>query len=304
MPGLGAVGAELLGAVEVEAHRLAADRDEVIEAVAAVDVQALADRAESVSRVEVAVSPDRVLRPPEGLAGAAELDAAEVVEVPGLGVEDLAEKAFFHQVEAEHFRAVVAAVLHHNAVAFHFLGRLHERPAVVDGVGGGDLGGGVLARFQGLQADRDVPFPGSGREDEVEVITPAEPLEIPVAPGIAFGLGASGLDTPLLDAGYLFLDDIADGLDFDALDLHEVPHVGRAHAPDSDKPDPDRVDRRDIEFDQGVACSGCGASAIRIMACRPSWFCQGRSYSGRRSHLQEIPAPQSFFCCPVHISSQ
>src|SRR4030067_998240 len=96
-------------------------------------------------------------------AGAAELNAAQVVEVPGLGVEDLSEKPFLDKVQTEHFGAVIATVLHHDAVAPRFFGRLNERPAVLVRIGRRGFGGGVFAGPHCFQADRHMAPPRGGR---------------------------------------------------------------------------------------------------------------------------------------------
>ena len=158
--GLGRVGAERRHGVFVEAAGGAAHRHEVVESVAAVDVQALGHGSQPVGRVEVAVELLGPGPPPQPLALLGELDAAQVVEVAGLGVKNFAQDPHADEIQGHELDPVIAAVLHHLAVLLGFFGRFDERPAVLEGHGRRDLGRGVLAVLHGRQADRDVPFPG------------------------------------------------------------------------------------------------------------------------------------------------
>ena len=128
--------------------------------------------------VQVAVAPHRVREPPAALViGAAQLQLAQVVQVPALRVQQLAEDALPHHVEDHHLFTVVAAVLHHHAVAARLLGRVHQLPALVDRRRHRHLGGGVLPLAHRLDAHRRVQLPGRDDEDEVEIAV-AQPLPL------------------------------------------------------------------------------------------------------------------------------
>src|SRR5712692_254567 len=104
------IGREVLGSVELEPARVPAHRDDVVEAVAAVDVHALGDGSQAVGGVQVPVPVHRVGAAPEPLAVPPELDRAQVVQIAALPVEQLAEQAALGEDEGQHLAAVVAAV--------------------------------------------------------------------------------------------------------------------------------------------------------------------------------------------------
>ncbi len=198
-------------------------------------------------RVEVPVELLGPGSPPETLAFVGELNPAKVVEIAGLGVKDFTEDAAADEVKGHELDPVVAAVLHHLAVLARFLGRLDQGPAIVQGHGRRDLGRGVLAVLHGREADRDVPFPRRGGEDQVEVFGFAHPLEVPLPFRVGRGKGLARGDDPLLGPFDLGRDDVAEGFDLDAVDVEEVLDMGRAHAPDSNEADPDDRDRGGLE---------------------------------------------------------
>src|SRR5258705_54241 len=166
LPLWGALG-EMLAGVQLQSPGGGARRDQRGEAIAAIDVHAVGDRTQSVRRVEIAVAFHRMRAAPQPLTFAAELYRTQVVHVPALGVQDFAEHALADHVEDHHLHPAVVAVLHHDAVLPVLLGVLDESPAVIHGVGGGHLGGGVLAIAHRRETDRDVPFPRRGVEYQV-----------------------------------------------------------------------------------------------------------------------------------------
>ena len=280
----GESGAERRHGVFVEAAAGTAHRHQVVEGVAAVDVQALGHRAQAVGRVEVAVELLGPGPPPQPLALVRELDAAQVVEVAGLGVDDLAEQAFADEVQGHELDPVVAAVLHHLAVLLVLLGRLDQGPAILEGHGRGHFGRGVLAVLHGREAHGHVPLPGRRGHDQVELLGLAHPLEVPRAVGIAGRLGLPGLDDPFLGPLDVGRPDVADGLDLDAFDVEVVLDVGRAHAADADEPDLDGGDGRGLELGPGLPR---GRGGIPAFETEPG---HGRTQAGRRPDLEEIPS--------------
>ena len=267
------------------------------ELVAAVDVHAVGDGAEAVCGVEVAVPGPGVVAAPESLAAVGELDAAQVVEVAALGVEDLAEESLPHEVQAEELGAPVVDVFHHRAVAVRALGGLDELPAAFQRVGGGDFGDRVLAVLHGRDADGDVPAPGGRRVDEVEVLFGAEALEI----GLAIGVERRARVPRLFDeagrALRVLLADVADGGDHAAVDAHEIADVRRAHAADADVADAYLVDGG-----RGEGLAGRGADAAwDPRGSRDGSLCragvaasvQGASRDAEGAGLEEVPAVES-----------
>ncbi len=229
---------------ELESPGWAGHGDQRLEPVAAIDVHAVRHRAQPVGRVQVAVPDLRVLATPQPLAFVGELDGPQVVQVAALGVEDLAEQPAPHHVQHHHLRAVVVAVLHHDAVPARGLGRLHQLPALVEGGGRRDLRGRVLPVLHGRHADRHVPAPGRGREDQVQILLLAHTHEVRVATGVERGLGLPGLHHPRPGTLGVSRPDVADGPDLDARHVQQVAHVDRAHAAHAHHADPDHVHGR------------------------------------------------------------
>jgi hypothetical protein len=60
-----------------------------------------------------------------------------------------------------------------------------------------------------------------------------------VSPRIRRGEGLAGLDDPFLGPLDLGWNDVAKGLDLNAVDVEEILNVGRAHAPHADEADAD-----------------------------------------------------------------
>ena len=104
-------------------------------------------------------------------------------------MQHFAEDPLPDQIERHQLEAVVAAILHHDAVPARLLRRLHDRPAVVQRHRGRDLGGRVLAVPHGREHDRDVPFPRRGREDQIQILLGAHPLEVSRSAGVQGGAG-------------------------------------------------------------------------------------------------------------------
>ncbi len=188
-------------------------------------------------------------------------------------------------------------------MALRLLGGLDELPAVLDRVGGRHLRGRVLARLHGGDADRHVPFPGRRGVDDVDVGAFTETLKIQIALEIGIRLGAAGLLAPLLDARRFFLDDVADRLDLDAVDLEEVPDVGGTHAAHTDKRYPDGVDRRHLEIDQRGGAGGLKPGGKPAGRARQARFGEGGADAGGGSDLEEIPAVESVGMRVLHFAS-
>ncbi len=245
--------------IKLEPARRAAHGDEILQAIAAIDVHALRDRTESVRGIEIAVAPHRVRAAPQAFAVRRELHAAQVVQIAALAVQNLSEQPAPDEIETEHLRPVVAAILHHHAVAEMFLRVFDELPALVERDGGGHLGGRVLARFHRGDTHGHVPFPRRGGEDEIEIFGLAQALEIARAARVRGRRRPAVLFAGVLNVLDLVRDDVADRLDLDAGNLHEaVEDVMRAHPADADEAHAHALQRR-----RGEVAVGRGAEPLR-----------------------------------------
>ena len=177
------VGRHMSSSPVLQAARRAAHRDQVVEAIAAIDIEAVGHGSEPVRGIEIAIELRRPCPPPQSLTPIGELDAAQVVEVAAFGVQELAERALLDHVEDHHLHTVVVAVLHHHAVLLVLLGSFDHRPALIDGHCRRYFGGGVLSVLHRRQHDRHVPLPRCGVVDQIQRFGFAEPLEIARARG-------------------------------------------------------------------------------------------------------------------------
>jgi len=100
------------------------------------------------------------------------------VEVAALGVQQFPEHAATHHVQDRHLRAIVGAVLHHDAMPLCLLGGLDQLPALVERYGHRNLGGRVFAGAQRRQHHWSVPFPRRRGEHQVEVLLGHHALEV------------------------------------------------------------------------------------------------------------------------------
>ena len=147
------VGTRLFAGQFEAVDRGGVHRHQVAHAVAAVDVEELADGPQSVGGVDVAAvgavefeAPVALVVVPEGF---------EVVDVGPLGLEQLAEEPVLRHVERRELEEVIDAVLEHHAVALPLLGRVDQLPALLERRGGRHLDGHMLALLHGVDRHRD-----------------------------------------------------------------------------------------------------------------------------------------------------
>ena len=243
------VGAVAANRFFVKAEGRAGHGDEIFEFVAAGDVHPLGDRSEAVTGVEIGVAFDGVLEAPVvGIVGLAEFVAAEVVKVAALGVEQIAEHFLADEVENQQFGFVVAAIFHGAAVFFIFFGIFDDLPALIEGDGAGDFGGGVGAGLHGVGGHRDVEFPGGGGIDQIEFFGVAHAFEVVDAVVVLDGRGHIGIFKLVLGPVEAFGADVADGFHFDAFDFEQVAKMAAALVADADEADFYGIQRRGGEM--------------------------------------------------------
>jgi len=183
------------------------------EAVAALDAHVVGDGAEAVRGVEVAVGAGVFCAAPEAFASVREEFVAKVVEVGAFAIENVAEFACVDHAEDERLVVAVAAVLEHEAVLAGFFGAADDAPAVFEGDDGWNFDSDIFAVSHGGERHRSVPAPGSGSDDEVDVIASHEGFIMLRAVGEEFGaLLSGGGDEARGVVGFVF-DDVADGDD-------------------------------------------------------------------------------------------
>ena len=177
------------------------------------------------------------------------------------------------------------------------LRRLDQLPAVVQGVGGGDLGGRVLAVLHGRDADGDVPPPRGGVVDQVEILLRAEALEVGLAAGVERGPGMTRLLDEVGGARGVRFADVANGGDHAAVDAHQVADVRGAHPADAHVPDAHGLERRGGEGLGGRVANPAGyggrvGQAPSRRAGRTAARDRARGHS-QGARLEEVPAVEA-----------
>ena len=183
------------------------------------------------------------------------------MQIPALGVQDLAEEALADHVEDHHLGAIVVAVLHHHAVLAVFLGVLDELPAIVERHGRRDFGCRVLAVLHRCDADRHVPFPWRGIEDEIDVFGLTQSFEVTRSPGVTVGSFWPGRNDQFLHQLHAVFGDVADRGDAHAGNTKHVANVRCPLTPDTDKADADLRDGRRGKAGPRVFRGGLRSSA-------------------------------------------
>ncbi len=201
---------------------------------------------------------------------------AAVMLVPRLAVAQLPKQALAHHVVDEHGLAEVAAVLQHDAVLARLLGRIDQLPAPLDRLGRRHLRGRVLAGRHGRHTDRHVPLPRArGVDDQVELLGLAEALEVGLAARVAGRLGLAGRGRHVLAFGDALGDEVADGLDLDAVESQQEAQKVSPPVADADEPHAYPFQWRSLHLD--------GLSRVARPPHRP-----GRA--GSRRKFRKIPA--------------
>ena len=218
---------------------------------------------------------------PEPLAAVAELDGAQVVQVAALAVEDLAQEPLPHQVQAEHLRAVIDAVLHHQAEFPGLLRGLEQLPALLQRGAHRHLRDGVLAGPHRRQHHGGVPLPGRGRVHQVDVLLLAHPLEVARAAAVALRAREPGGLDQVLRPGHLGRVDIADGGEARPLDAEQVADMHHSHAAHPHEAEADFLHRRRRQRDRGLD-ERCGKHFPRTG--------QGEPQPGSGTHLEQVAA--------------
>ena len=206
--GLPAVGRERRLRILLEVEGIRFERNEIVEAVAAVDVHVPADRSEAMGRVLVPFVGGVVAQPPEVPVGVAAgrfvpsrrrfvpvpvVVRPQVVDVGAFGVDELAELAETAEIEREHLHLAVAAVLELHAVAAKPFGGLDELPAFLDRERGGNLSRDMLAGVHRVERDWHMQFPWRGVVDEIHIRVVTETLPFLGAARIHLRRGTSRL---------------------------------------------------------------------------------------------------------------
>jgi hypothetical protein len=216
-------------------------RDEDIHLVSAVDIEILADGADAVGRIDVAVviliighTPVSLIVVPVGL---------EVVAVGAFDVDHLAEQTLLDHIQAGQLEEVVAAVLEHHAMLAGTLGSIDKIPALLDRGSGRDFDGGVFAVFHRIDCDRGVELPGNCEVDEIDIRELAELLVALLAGKLILRAGSAELLEDTLSPLDALGIEVAKGNDSRILKIRETPHGTGSTVAQADKAHADVLDR-------------------------------------------------------------
>ena len=160
-------------------YRLRVHCGESREAIAAVYVQTLCNRAESVRSIEVAAVFHVVSHAPTqffrvGVVRIVPICAPVLVEVVDVGTfctQDLTKNSILCHVEGIEFVVVVAAVFENHAVFARFLREVDQLPALIEVHSRGNFDRSVLSVFESTLGYGEMVVPIRGNIDEVYVRT-------------------------------------------------------------------------------------------------------------------------------------
>ena len=160
-------------------HRLRVHCGESREAIAAVYVQTLCNRAESVCSIEVAAIFHVVSHAPTqffrlGIVGIVPICAPELVEVVNVSAfstKHFTENTVLRHVEGVEFVVVVAAVFEDHAVLARFLREVDQLPALIEVHSRGNFDRGVFSVFESTLGYGEMVVPIRGNIDEIYVRT-------------------------------------------------------------------------------------------------------------------------------------
>ena len=160
-------------------NRLRVHCGESREAIAAVYVQTLCNRAESVRSIEVAAIFHVVSHAPTqffrvGIVGIVPICAPVLVEVVDVGTfcaQDLTKNSVLCHIQRIEFVVVVAAVFENHAVLARFLREVDQLPALIEVHSRGNFDRGVLSVFESTLGYGEMVVPIRGNIDEVYVRT-------------------------------------------------------------------------------------------------------------------------------------
>ena len=160
-------------------YRLRVHCGESREAIAAVYVQTLCNRAESVCSIEVAAIFHVVSHAPTqffrvGVVGIVPICAPVLVEVVDVGTfctQDLTKNSVLCHVEGVEFVVVVATVFENHAVFARFFREVDQLPALIEVHSRGNFDRGVLSVFESTLGYGEMVVPIRGNIDEVYVRT-------------------------------------------------------------------------------------------------------------------------------------
>src|SRR5205085_11192835 len=122
---------DILLAVEGEPALGGAHTDEIVEAVAGVDVEVPAHGSEAMGGIQIRVDARVPGSAPEPFVLRLEQYAAQVVEIRGLGMKHVTEDACVDHPVHEHLVVTVVAVLELQTMALRFFARIDERPELL-----------------------------------------------------------------------------------------------------------------------------------------------------------------------------
>src|SRR5262245_60375834 len=89
-----------------------------------------------------------------------------------------------------------------------------------------------------------MPHPGSGRVDQVDILTFTHSPEVLIALRVAFRLFSTGFNYPILDALDSFLNKVTNCSELYSFNVQKILHMCRTHAPNADKSNSHQVNDR------------------------------------------------------------
>ena len=157
------------------------DRDEIIKAIAAVDIHAAANRPKPVSRVLIAAMADIPPHTPVIGVDIRKYALPAIVQVAAFTVQKIAEHLLAAKIVSEHFRFAVDAVFKLHTVATRSFRCFNEFPALVNIHRGRNFNHHVLACLHCVDAVLRVEIPRRSTVNDIDTVKIAKRLPTFVA---------------------------------------------------------------------------------------------------------------------------
>ena len=172
-------GLVTIGKVEVDLPRLlidlmrpvgslCVDGHEVVEPVAAMDVQQLTVRSEAMRRIDITAVVAVEVEPPVVPVLCPEV--FKVMKIGAFHMKHLTEQSALRHLQTSHLEKVIDAVLKHHTVLARPLGSIDERPDVLHRCGRRDFDGNMLPVFHCKEGDGHMMHPVGANIDDVDVV--------------------------------------------------------------------------------------------------------------------------------------
>ena len=119
--------------------------------------------------IQIAVALHMGKATPQAFALVRGQDASQIVQISAFGMRDLAESSILHHSQHHHFGCAITTVLEKHAVLARSFGGIYQFPTLFERRTRRHFDRCVLAVFHHVHRHRDMPVPGCGDVNDIEI---------------------------------------------------------------------------------------------------------------------------------------